>query len=260
MHSTVYFTVYFLVTEDEIRRGVITANSPDKHCFWFNKVIPDLKQNIADKKAASFIDKVWGKNDVDEEAQHYLNTLREVDLPNVLPEENINVYNVKWSSQGIDPQHEPSHDQYIKNLCQDFYSVFTGMIENGISEKRSKESNHEEIFDEIFQHSIFCQKKCKSFYGRQPFLEDIKNEIQNGSKSLILHGKSGVGKTSVMAKLASLVKKWIGDPKATLVLRFIGTTANSFAIRDLLKSICIQLYKGTGHQLEEIPDVSRNKN
>ena len=50
-------------------------------------------------------------------------------------------------------------------------------------------------------------------------------------------------------KIAHLVKKWTGDPKATLVLRFIGTTANSFAIRDLLKSICIQLYKATGHQL-----------
>ena len=220
-------------------------------------MISDLNKNIADKKAGSFVDKVWGKDVTDEEAQQHLNTLREVDLPKVLPEKNINVYNVKWSSQGIDPQHEPAHDQYIKNLCQDFYSVLMGMIENGISEKRSKESNHEKIFDEVFQHGTFCQKKCKSFHGRKPFLEDIKNQIEDGSTTFILHGKSGCGKTSVMAKLASSVKKWIGDPKATLVLRFIGTTANSFAIRDLLKSICIQLYKATGHQMEEIPEVSR---
>ena len=182
--------------------------------------------------------------------------MKEVDLPNVLAEKNINVYNVKWSAQGIDPKQEQSHNQYIKNLCQDFYSVLTTMIENGISEKQSEESNNEEILDEVFQHGIFCQKKCKSFHGRKPFLENIKQEIENGSTTFILHGQSGCGKTSVMAKLASSVKKWIGDPKATLVLRFIGTTANSFAIRDLLRSICVQLYKATGHQMEEIPEVT----
>jgi hypothetical protein len=234
---------------------VITATSPDKHCFWFKRVISDLDKNIGDKKAGLFVDKVWGKDAFDEEAQQYLNTLREVDLPNVLPKKNINIYNVKWSTKGIDPEHERSHDEYVKNLCQDFYSVLTKMIENGISEKLSEESN-EEIFDEVFQHGIFCQKKCKAFHGRKPFLEDIKNGIENGSTTFILHGESGCGKTSVMAKLASSMKKWIGDPKATLVLRFIGTTANSFAIRDLLKNICVQLFKATGHQMEEIPDVS----
>ncbi|XP_028397582.1 NACHT domain- and WD repeat-containing protein 1-like [Dendronephthya gigantea] len=243
------------VTEDEIRRGIITATEPEKHCFWFKRVISDLNENIADKKAGSFIDKVWGQSSADKEAQEYLNTLREVDLPKVLPKKNTNTYNVKWSTQGIDPKHEQSHDQYIKNLCQDFHSVLTKMIEEGIAEKLSKErSNDEEIFDEVFQHGIFCQKKCKSFHGREPFLEDIRNEIENGSTTVILHGESGCGKTSVMAKLASSVKKWIGDPKATLILRFIGTTANSFAIRDLLKSICVQLYKATGHQIEDMPD------
>ena len=246
--------MFALVTEDEIRRGVITAVSPDKHCFWFKRVITDI--NIGEKKAGLFVDKPWGSDTADEEAQTYLTNLREIDLPNVLPETNINVYNVKWSSQGIDPENEQSHDKYVKNLCQDFYSVLTKMIENGISEKLSKESNSEEVFDEVFEHGIFCQKKYKSFHGREPFLEDVKNEIENGATTLILHGQSGCGKTSVMAKIASSVKKWIGDPKATLVLRFIGTTANSFAIRDLLKSICIQLYKATGHQMDEIPEVS----
>lgn len=234
---------------------MITASSPDKHCFWFKRVISDLNQNIGNKKAGSFVDKIWGKDDVDEGAQQHLDTLREVDLPKALPKSNINVYNVKWSNQGIDPDYDQLHDQYIKNLCQDFYSVLTKMIENGITEKLSKESNNESIFDEIFQHGIFCQKKYKSFHGRKPFLEEIKNDIENGSTTLILHGESGCGKTSVMAKLASSVKEWIGDPQATLVLRFIGTTANSFAIRDLLKSICVQLYKATGHQMEEISEV-----
>lgn len=185
-----------------------------------------------------------------------MNNLREKDLPDVLPQTNISVYNVRWSTQGIDPDHDASHDEYIKNLCQDFYSVLTKMIDNGIAEKRKWESNSEEILDEIFQHGIFCQKKCKSFHGREVFLADIKKEIENGSKTLILHGESGCGKTSVMAKVASSVKLWVGDVKATLVLRFIGTTANSFGIRDLLKSICVQLHKATGHQMEEMPEVN----
>ena len=165
------------------------------------------------------------------------------------------MYDVNWSKNGIDPAAEPTHDNYIKKLCNDFYSVLTKMIEDGIEEKQNKESKDEPIFDEVFQHGLFSQKKCKSFYGREAFLADIRREIENGTTTLVLHGESGCGKTSVMAKVASTVKQWVGDEKATLVLRFIGTSADSFAIRDLLKSICIQLCKATGHKMDDIPEV-----
>ena len=244
------------MTEDEIRRGIISTTSPGEHCYWFKRVIGDI--NIEDKKSGFFVDKIYGKDELDIEAQQNLNILREVDLPNVLPEGNISAYYIKWSKNGINPSQDMSHDNYINNLCDDFYSVLTAMIQRAIDKKKSKESRKEDIFDEVFQHARFCQKKCESFYGRDVFLQDIENEVRNGSKILIFHGESGCGKTSVMAKLASSIKQWIGDPKAILVLRFIGTTTNSFAIRNLLKSICLQLVKATGREHVEMPEVIYN--
>lgn len=129
------------------------------------------------------------------------------------------------------------------------------MINDGVAEKENQESKDEPIFDEVSQHGLFCQKKCKTFHGREAFIADIQKEIENGATTLVLHGESGCGKTSVMSKVASSVKKWIGDKRATVVLRFIGTSADSFGIRDLLKSICTQLCKASGHKTDNIPEV-----
>lgn len=246
----------FIVTEDEIRRGIINASSPSNHCFWFKRVITDLHANIENKNAGKFIDKTWGaKSSVDETAQKLLNAFREKDIPQALPSTNIVSYDIKWSECGVDPSASAEHFQYIEKLCKDFYDTLTQMIDKGIQEKETSGSR-DAFAEEIFQHGSFCQKKCKSFHGRKEFLKASKNVLLNHEKQgVVLHGESGCGKTSIMAKIATEVKRWIKDKSAIVVLRFIGTSTDSSSIRPLLRSICVQLCKATGQDTADIPEV-----
>ena len=220
-------------------------------------MISDLHANIASKNAGKFIDKTWGANSsVDEAAQKFLNVLRENDVPQALPSTNIVNYDVKWSDNGVDPSTSKEHSNYIEKLCKDFYDTLTQMIENGIQEKETSGAR-DPFAEEIFQHGSFCQKKCKSFHGRKAFLEACKSTLVNHDKhSVVLHGESGCGKTSIMAKIAFEVKQWVEDESAIVVLRFIGTSPDSSGIRPLLRSICIQLCKATGQKISDIPEVT----
>ncbi|XP_022788384.1 NACHT domain- and WD repeat-containing protein 1-like [Stylophora pistillata] len=233
---------YMSVTEDEIRRGIINATGKDNHCFWFRRVITDISDFVTDPNTGKFVDKRWGNpSSVDESAQTLLEELREKDLPEVLSKNNIIQYDVKWHTNGIDPSASQEHAQYIKKLCTDFYDTLTDRINRGIEEDQS--TNKEDILtEEVFQHGSFCRKKCGMFQGRDEFLTEVKDTIL-GERIAVLHGESGSGKTSLMAKVAMDVKKWLGGESATVVTRFIGTTPDSSNARSLLHSICQQISK-----------------
>jgi len=59
-----------------------------------------------------------------------------------------------------------------------------------------------------------------------------------------------------MAKIATEVKQWLEDESAIVVLRFIGTSPDSSDITPLLRSIFIRLWKATGQDIPDIPEVT----
>lgn len=253
----IFYTFFYLVTEDEIRRGIINATEQDKHCFWFKRVIKDIDENIADPNTAKFIDKTWGNpSSVDESAQQLLNKLREKDLPEAITNSNVIQYDVKWHGNGIDPSASQEHSQYIEKLCTDFYDTLTSSINRGIEEEQST-YKEDELTDEIFEHGSFCKRKCELFHGRDEFLTSVKETVKQ-KQIAVLHGESGCGKTSLMAKVAMEVKKWLAKDSATIVTRFIGTTPDSSDVRSLMRSICQQICKADeDSESDTVPQVNK---
>ena len=253
------FNVFLIVTEDEIRRGIITATEPEKHCFWFKRVITDLLQNAHDPNAGKFVDKPYGADNsaIDESAQRLLESLREKDLSAALQTKNVIQYDVKWTNEGISPEASSEHAQYLEKLCADVYNVLTGMIQEAINEKKG-DAREDSLNEEILQHALFCQKKGLACQGRDDFLQSVKSSLleRNDKRTVILHGESGCGKTSVLAKMAVEVRNWLEDDSAFVVLRFIGTSPESSSIRLLLRSVCQQLCKITNNDATQIPEVS----
>jgi len=161
---------------------------------------------------------------------------------------------VKWHKNGIDPDSSSEHAQYIEKLTSDFYDKMTNMITNGIHENETADTR-EPLSEEIFQHLSFCQKKCKSFFGRGNFLELVKNRLLNNDNRVVaLYGESGCGKTSLMAKVTSSLKTWFEDEDPFVICRFIGTSPESSSIRQLLWNVCQHLCKMSG-DTTEIPEV-----
>ena len=58
---------------------------------------------------------------------------------------------------------------------------------------------------------------------------------------LVVHGESGCGKTSVMAMAAANLQRTHSN--CVIVLRFLGTTADSSSARLMLSSVCKQISK-----------------
>lgn len=247
------------MTEDEIRRGIITVSTPQKHCFWFKRVITDLIKNADDRNAGKFVDKTYGTDhsSIDESAQHLLSSLREKVLPTALPATNVLQYDVQWTKEGISPNASAEHAEYLEKLCTDVFNVLSSMIQEAIGEKETSD-NKDSVAEEVLQHALFCQRKGLSCHGRGDFLQLVRQSflVNDKRQVVILHGESGCGKTSIMAKIAVEIRKWLKPESAIVVLRFIGTSPESSSIRLLLRSVCHQLYTITDNDVGEIPEVS----
>ena len=115
-----------LVTEDEIHQGILNVKDPEKHCFWFYRIIDDIKDNIdGDSVAKRFID--LSNKKLDEDANKCIQRLKSVKIPNVL-KNNISSYHVKWKANvGIDKDVE--HKTYLSTFCDDVYTKLEDMIE-----------------------------------------------------------------------------------------------------------------------------------
>ena len=87
---------------------------------------------------------------------------------------------------------------------------------------------------ELEQQENFLKEKSEKVLGRDVEVERILGFIKNDNEQFYLqYGKSGSGKTSVMAKAISE----INTKEYEVYYRFIGTTANSTYSRILFENI-----------------------
>ncbi len=100
------------------------------------------------------------------------------------------------------------------------------------------------------EHLAFKQERLKVFVGREGILKKIHNYISESSDApLVIYGKSGMGKTALMAKAIDNA----GNSKANkLIYRFVGASEKSSNIRDLLISIIKDIDTKKAVKLESI--------
>ncbi|KAK7464547.1 hypothetical protein BaRGS_00037908, partial [Batillaria attramentaria] len=190
---------YFMsVTEREVERGILKAKNTDEHCLAYIRDIANINITLL-RMACKFVD-VAAKS-VDNEAQKLLKTLRDDKLPKKLCAANIARFSVEWTGkEGID---EESHRQYFDTFCEKFYSDVTKLIDQAMA-KHVKLAN-DPVYNEPLQHLHACRNHVSAFQGREDVVHQIRDYVlkDTSHKPLVLHGLSGCGKTSLMAKAAS---------------------------------------------------------
>ena len=149
---------------------------------------------------------------------------------------------------------EETHAEYLKNLASDVDKDLKKKVKEAIKMKPKLDS----VTSEIVSHVTFCTRKTASFYGRDELIKAAMNYYTgnegrvNSARSrsgnntetvFVVHGVSGSGKTSLMAKVVSSVRQMFQEKKYSpvLVTRFCGTSGASSSARNLLHSMCEQI-------------------
>lgn len=134
-----------------------------------------------------------------------------------------------------------THDEYLNHFIAHFYKNIVKLVDRAMRKEDS--SAQGQIVTEILQHLHACNNSVKVFYGREESLIHINQYMTNESeKPLVLYGEGGCGKTSLLAKSASLsLTDWFSHAKPISIVRFLGTTPDSSALTPTLISICQQV-------------------
>ncbi|XP_064648000.1 NACHT and WD repeat domain-containing protein 2-like [Lineus longissimus] len=240
---------YFMsVTEREVERGVLQQENNVDHCIAFVRYISNV--NVTALKFASRFMDFSGRN-LDDEASKFLKSLRDERLPKKLPESNCVKFDVEWSGrEGIEPG---THQEYLATFCKEFHDRIVNLVDRAV--KKHEQLSSDTVFTETLQHLHACEKFVSMFQGREDVVEKVHQYICGKSQQpLVLFGESGCGKTSLLAKSASMVCTWLGKCKPIMVLRFLGTSPDSSTLMPLLTSICQQISFMYDQPKEDIPD------
>ncbi|XP_035219910.1 NACHT and WD repeat domain-containing protein 2-like [Stegodyphus dumicola] len=237
------------VTEREVINGILKVSNTRNHCLAYIRQINAVDMTNL-KEVSKFIDTL-GRT-VDIEAQRLLTDLRDVRLPAKIEASNMVKYTINWTGkEGLAVKY---HEDYLREFTAHFYKHITRLVDRAMRKEDLSSQGH--IVTEILQHLQAGKSSVSTFQGREYELNRIKSYIQSDCvQPFVLHGKGGSGKTSLLAKAASMVTTWC--PKGTkpiLILRFLGTTPDSSSVIPMLTSVCQQIMYNYMMPWEGIPD------
>ncbi|CAH1780122.1 unnamed protein product, partial [Owenia fusiformis] len=158
---------------------------------------------------------------------------------------NYRQYNLSWKEGGVNPDQHPEHSKYIDEFCSSFYTDVTKLICNAREkiEQQKRSTNYNTDYDEIVHHLNFVNEKTEMFCGQKDFLDKVKDFLDKSSNRvpLVIYAESGVGKTSVMAQICKDLQKWFKKEQCVRIIKFLGTSAKSNNLFDVLLGVCQQL-------------------
>ena len=187
------------ITNEEIEMGLLGDPDPNSHCLCFFRKFQDV--NMKHPKAWRFVD-VADDGEIDRNAQSMLGHMKDK-IQNALSKENKFEFTVPWSDQG--GINETDHAKYLDDLCVKFESSVTRLIDKHMDSQHPSAPESSD-FSEVLEHSHQCVSKCERFYGREDVLDYIRDYVgSHANRPLIVHGQSGCGKTSILAKAARKV-------------------------------------------------------
>jgi WD40 repeat protein len=218
---------YFLsATEQEVIEGI---------CKFKDKTDAqkDCDENIDKKYIYGYIRDISNPSgkyiDEDDQLQTKAKQFKE-NLQNILNEDD-NIIESKFNTV----------EEYEESKLIDFRDYMIDKLKSSIYNQITQLKDIATLDREISEQKNFQQDKLKGFLGREKILKDISSYINNHTTTepLVVYGPSGMGKSALIAKAIDIVS----TSHDNIIFRFVGATANSTSIRNLLISIVDEMSK-----------------
>ncbi len=168
-------------------------------------------------------------------------------------------YEVSWCREGITFN---THAEEIKELA----AIIKRDLKDKIKTAKAAMPVLDGCLTEITRHIEFCEHKAKAFHSRDVLLQQMKHYGKQVEQKhpLVVHGITGCGKTSLLAKAAMMCREdeTASGKDPVIVVRFCGTTPHSSSARLLMKSICEQILRAYNDEtdlLQELQDANFSK-
>ncbi|XP_054457043.1 uncharacterized protein LOC129093152 [Anoplopoma fimbria] len=239
----------FSVLDWEVETGLryVDEAPPEEHCHCYKRLIPDLHNDLKNKHAAEYTDLLIGRAQLDRVPstahQQFLQRLHEK-----LRHTNIYERSVGWGQKGLNSKHR-SHQFYTERVSSHFQRTVISSLNKVMKVPKTRgpfdtvrrEAVRVQIREEIRRHINYGLHLGTCSTLRQAFLADVKKSVeQSKTRTILLVGPPGWGKSSTMAAVAQLAPSWLHGAVKVLV-HFIGFTGESRNIRLVLQSLCVQL-------------------
>eukprot|EP01038_Epipyxis_sp_PR26KG_P008442 gene8442-11420_t len=247
------FVVGQSVTEWEIRSAVLKNGGENLHgIHWLNRQFsePLTKSDV----------KYWDYDDTLDDSKPQIRQ----GFVNLLD----------WMNRsGIETSHynQSSYQDFVdekdlwKSQLSRWETDVTNLLHRSLDEIIIRKNNWERdgdgfglpgaILAEMLHHYKWAGIKCRTFFGRDELIDNITDRIYEPTRQVIdnscyfagvhfaIIGGSGCGKTSLIAKVASLVfqREKSAHRMRPVIIRFCGTSPGSQHGRQLVLSLCLQI-------------------
>ena len=182
-----------------------------------------------------YIDLLDGEN-LDKEAKELLEELQD-DLT-ALHDIHTNKYEIDFRD-GIDLNYS-EHIKYMESFLNDVCDVILRSLDQTES---SLALQPDRLVEEAQLHLSFLKERASKFSqttASKAVVDRVHDFLHGqGGKAFVLHGPSGAGKTYAVSKIvADFSQK---NPSVKIIVRFLGTSADTGDVHSLLRSVCQQL-------------------
>ena len=108
-------------------------------------------------------------------------------------------------------------------------SLVKGLLTSRINEVLQTLGPPNPLLEEVTRHALFCRDHTHSFQGRADIVRAITSYINGTDPTtpLVIYGESGVGKTSLMAKIVIELQEKNKERGLVVMYRFCGITPDS---------------------------------
>jgi len=261
------------VTHDEVNRGLLHNPDCDDQAFYFQRIIQGMDEELAtDDKvnnaiASSFKDSIPIENDPcgrrrpDSVINTNLENMQTRCIQKMNPS-NVATNTVPWvRGAKMSKNNDKPPDEWLGYLESLSCQLITALCESIFSKYRKPTTDALENELVSQTNSVLAKKEVIGF-SRDDKLAMLHSYIEDtrGSKLLVVHGKSGVGKSWSMCKFISqLSDKHRDEKKITMFYRLLGTSQHSSDAFSLINSLYLQYNAVLGREGGSLKDWEEAK-